>query len=165
MLHLIRGLPGSGKSTFAKSEYFGGMLHLENDQYWIDPNGQYKFDEKRYLNAPSFTYLMCETALQNHVNVVVSCVFVRKSSVQKYIDLAKKYNSAITIWRMAGNFGTSHNVPQGTLAEMKKNFEELDYPENIVETVSVPYRIVATTVPSSERKVINPQQTKEETKQ
>jgi adenylate kinase family enzyme len=39
-LIIIRGLPGSGKSTFAKS-YFNGYIHLEADMYFVQPDGSY----------------------------------------------------------------------------------------------------------------------------
>jgi len=39
-LILVRGLPGSGKSTFAKS--LGGV-HIETDMFFIQ-DGEYKFD-------------------------------------------------------------------------------------------------------------------------
>ena len=40
-LYIVRGVPGSGKSTFAKS--IGG-IHIEADQFFME-NGKYNFDE------------------------------------------------------------------------------------------------------------------------
>ena len=41
ILYIVRGIPGSGKSTFAKT--LGGQ-HFEADMYFIDESGNYKFD-------------------------------------------------------------------------------------------------------------------------
>ena len=47
-LILIRGLPGSGKSTMAESMVNDdpGLQWNETDKYFIDNNGEYKFDPK-----------------------------------------------------------------------------------------------------------------------
>jgi adenylate kinase family enzyme len=36
ILYIVRGIPGSGKSTFAKT--LGG-IHIEADQYFVDKIG------------------------------------------------------------------------------------------------------------------------------
>ncbi len=61
MLILIRGLPGSGKSTFAR-EYFSNeaafrkmpiqkYIHLEADMYYTDHEGNYNFTRENLRNA------------------------------------------------------------------------------------------------------------------
>jgi adenylate kinase family enzyme len=40
-LIIVRGIPGSGKSTFASSL---GIPHYEADQYFIGADGVYRFD-------------------------------------------------------------------------------------------------------------------------
>lgn len=40
---ILRGLPGSGKSTYAKKLAEEGWLHFENDMYFMK-NGKYVFD-------------------------------------------------------------------------------------------------------------------------
>ena len=51
-LILLRGLPGSGKSTFAKS--LGG-IHIEADQYFMQ-DGEYKFDASQLKHAHNYCY-------------------------------------------------------------------------------------------------------------
>lgn len=43
-LVLVRGLPGSGKSTIAKSFIPHNFVHLETDMYFINSAGEYKFN-------------------------------------------------------------------------------------------------------------------------
>ena len=45
VLYLVRGLPGSGKSTFAKKLVHSDFLVCEADKYFM-VNGEYKFDVK-----------------------------------------------------------------------------------------------------------------------
>lgn len=148
MLHIIRGLPGSGKTTFAKSDKFGGMFHLriEKDMYWVNRDGKYVFDKARYGECCDFVEHMVEEAMKAHVCTIVSSVFCTKAEVQKYIDLADKYNSDAMVWRMADNFGSIHNVPEENLKAMKESFE--DFPgENFVSAVGY---IVTHVTPTSE---------------
>ena len=41
-LILVRGVPGSGKSTFA-AKVFPGAFHVENDMFHVK-DGEYRFD-------------------------------------------------------------------------------------------------------------------------
>jgi adenylate kinase family enzyme len=47
-IYIVRGCPGSGKSTFAKT--LGG-IHIEADQYFVDADGNYNFDGSKIKNA------------------------------------------------------------------------------------------------------------------
>ena len=44
ILYIIRGIPGSGKSSLAKS--LGGK-HVEADMYHLDENGNYKTEYEK----------------------------------------------------------------------------------------------------------------------
>ena len=88
MLRLIRGLPGSGKTTLAK-QY--NCLHLEADMYFIK-NGQYSFDKHQLQNAHQWCLLQTEIALKNNMDVVVSNTFTQLWELERYIKLAVRYN-------------------------------------------------------------------------
>ena len=49
-LVLIRGLPGSGKSTMAKVLALVGFEHYEADMFFV-VNGQYRYDATRIRDA------------------------------------------------------------------------------------------------------------------
>ena len=79
MLALIRGLPGSGKSTFAK-RYYPNILHLENDMFCMY-SGNYVFDVEQ---APKIHDQILKIVEQNlkltdgKMDMVISCVFAHK---------------------------------------------------------------------------------------
>jgi predicted kinase len=50
---IMRGLPGSGKSTVAK--LFHDAFIVSMDSFWIQPDGTYKFDKSRINEAVQFT--------------------------------------------------------------------------------------------------------------
>ena len=130
-LILIRGVPGSGKSTFA-TKVFPGVFHIENDMFHIK-DCEYRFDFNKQKNAISWCMDMCETAPRNGMDVVVSNTFTKRIYVMAYVKLAAKYGADVSVYRMAGSFKNSHSVPAAVFENMKKNFE--DWPD---ETVVVP---------------------------
>ena len=119
-LILVRGIPGSGKSTFAST--FKGVFHVENDMFHVK-DGKYSFVGQRQKNAVSWCMDMCETALRNGMDVVVSNTFTKRKYVMAYADLAVKYGAELSVYRMAGSFENEHSVPAAVFESMKRGFE------------------------------------------
>lgn len=123
-LVLIRGLPGSGKSTMAKTLY-KDLVHVEADMFYID-NGVYKFDAKKI----SSVHWWCQTkTLMNLINeksVVVSNTFVKAWELQPYIKMAEELMIDIEIITATGNYSNIHGVPQTTIDRMENNWEEFE---------------------------------------
>lgn len=128
-LYLVRGCPGSGKSTIAKkiaSE--NGFAHFENDEFFMK-NGKYCFDGKKYKEAADWCYRNIEKALRSGVSAVVSNVFVTAKSVRRYEKLAEKVHARFIVMRSNASFGDVHSVPKLVLHSMRKQFE--DFPDEI----------------------------------
>ena len=121
-LILVRGVPGSGKSTFA-AKVFPGAFHVENDMFHVK-DGEYRFDFNRQKDAVSWCMDMCDTALRNGMDVVVSNTFTKRRYIMAYVKLAAKYGVDVSIYRMTGSFKNSHSVPAAVFENMKKGFED-----------------------------------------
>jgi predicted kinase len=89
-LVLIRGLPGSGKSTMAKGYSKDGYQHFESDQYFQSEDG-YIFDETKLAQAHAWCLEQTRKALADGEHVVVANVFATHQDVQPYIDLGFGY--------------------------------------------------------------------------
>ena len=50
-LILLRGLPGSGKSTLAKQLVNKDYAHKEADMFFVDSEGNYKFEPSKIKDA------------------------------------------------------------------------------------------------------------------
>lgn len=122
-LLLIRGLPGSGKSTKAKGmqDYY----HLEADMFFMI-NGEYKYNITKVPDNHEWCISQTKYYLNRGLNVVVSNTFCQEWEVVPYRDIAKKYGAQLEIITMYSQFKNVHNVPKEVIERMKKNFEEIE---------------------------------------
>jgi len=120
MLVLVRGLPGSGKSTIAKS--LPGFWHFEADQYFC-LGTCYKFDPKLLPQAHAFCLSAATAKLAEANNVVVANTFTKQWEMQPYIDEAAKYEHEVLIIEALGNFENVHGVPVETINRMRERWE------------------------------------------
>ena len=121
-LFLLRGLPGSGKTTLAKS--LGGM-HMEADKYFMD-EGEYKFDASKLKEAHAWCQNAASVWMTNSVpKVVISNTFTQAWEMDYYFELAKEHGyrvySLIVENRHEGV--NEHGVPEEKLVQMKNRFE------------------------------------------
>lgn len=122
-LVLIRGLPGSGKSTYAATAY-PDYVHIESDQYFINELGEYKFDAKKLNDAHYLCYKRTKYALIYRANVVVSNTFTTIKEMKKYHELRELLPGlSITIVECTGNYGSIHDVPLETLKKMRNRWQ------------------------------------------
>lgn len=122
MLILIRGLPGSGKSTQAKK--YEGFVHVEADMYLIGPDGVYRFDPKRLGEAHAWCRNTARAALAEGKNVVVSNTFTTRAEIEPYITMAHELGVTMITVTMTGNWGSIHGVPEATMENMRRRWEE-----------------------------------------
>jgi energy-coupling factor transporter ATP-binding protein EcfA2 len=87
-LFLLRGLPGSGKSTLSKS--ISG-IHFEADMYFMKDD-KYQFDITRLKDAHQWCQEGVEKGMTvlNQSRIVVSNTFTQEWEMLPYYDLAKK---------------------------------------------------------------------------
>lgn len=116
-LVIVRGIPGSGKSTFAKRL---GILHFEADM-WFDIHGGFNRDKLK--EAHEWCYERVSQELKNGNPVVVSNTFVRAWEMQKYLQLAEDLGIEVKILTMDGNYESIHGVPEETVRLMRDRFD------------------------------------------
>lgn len=121
-LFIIRGLPGSGKSTYAKSL---GIYHVEADMFHMK-NGAYCFDAINVKDAHNWCQTSAWHAMQNGMDVVISNTFTRLWEIKPYLDFANKTGHFVYVVRMINNFNNIHNVPAETIKNMKERFEDFN---------------------------------------
>lgn len=130
-LLIIRGTPGSGKSTYAEklAQMKSGTLHLENDMYLMH-DGKYVWTPTAAKEASRQCFDDTVAALKDGHDVIVSNVFVTRSSVLRYVNAAKEIGAKVKVLRMAHDYGNVHSVPPNVLDSMKAGFQDF-YGEEI----------------------------------
>ena len=121
-LILVRGLPGSGKSKFAKELKLMGRAHFETDQFFYK-RGKYVFDVKRIQEAHAWCLDLARRALKDGDPVVVSNTFVHKSTMTQYIQL----DATTLILEMTGTWQNIHGVTDEVIAKMRDEWESLSF--------------------------------------
>lgn len=119
MAHLliVRGLPGSGKSTFAKSL---GRMWFEADM-WMVEDGKYKFDKDKLSHCHSMCQRSVKAFLDAGIDVVVSNTFSRIWEMEPYMQMTENF----TIVMCEGNFPNVHGVPDEVIQKMRDRWEFL----------------------------------------
>jgi predicted kinase len=131
ILFLVRGLPGSGKSTFA-SHIWNEYAVCEADKFFYDKEGNYNFDGSKIKEAHAWCKNEVETRMKDHqINqqyypeIAVSNTFTQEWEMEDYYKLAEKYGYKVVSLIVENRHGGKnvHGVPDDKLQIMKNRFE------------------------------------------
>lgn len=123
---VLRGLPGSGKSTFAELLIRGrnGVV-IENDQYMYE-NGIYIWKESKLKAAFRYTKEKVYESIKNEVEIIVlSNVNNREAAFMEYVEMAKLNGYKVTSLIVENRNETKsiHGVDDQTMDMMKSYFQ------------------------------------------
>jgi len=122
VLYIVRGIPGSGKSTFAKT--LGGQ-HYEADMFFIDVDGNYQFDSTKIKDAHQWCQSIVKTdMILEYPKIIVSNTSTQEWEMEPYFKLAKEYGYAVFTIVVENVHGGKniHNVPDDKIKQMKERF-------------------------------------------
>ena len=122
VLYIVRGIPGSGKSTFAKT--LGGQ-HYEADMFFINENGEYNFDVTKIKDAHKWCQSFVETDMVlEYPKIVVSNTSTQEWEMEPYFKLAKEYGYTVFTIVVENRHGgvNQHGVPEDKLEQMRNRF-------------------------------------------
>jgi predicted kinase len=131
ILTLVRGLPGSGKSTFANT-ITNEFSVCEADKFFYDKEGNYNFDANKLSQAHKWCKEQVEIRMKdNQINeqfyphIVVSNTFTKEWEMNEYFELAKQYGYMVFTIIVENRHGSKsvHNVPEATMGNMLNRFE------------------------------------------
>jgi predicted kinase len=127
-LFLLRGLPGSGKSSLAKSLSNATTGHVEADMYFM--NGSiYEFDASKLKEAHQWCKDVVEGWMAPEIGyldtIIVSNTFTQEWEMKPYYELAEEYGYVVFSLVVENRHGgiNEHGVPDETLEKMENRFQ------------------------------------------
>jgi adenylate kinase family enzyme len=122
-LTLIRGLPGSGKSTYAKTL---DCIHYEADQFFELDWGDYVFDPKLIKVAHEWCFAKTIRALRRGHDVAVSNTFTQLWEINRYLEIPRTLSDVeVEIVEMKTQYENIHGVPEDKLVQMAARWEDI----------------------------------------
>ena len=128
ILRICRGVPGSGKSTFAKKTW-PSLLLLDNDMFLIQ-DGQYKWSKDRVIDAIDWCMETTRNALEHNFDVVVANTFTKARYVMAYKKIAEEYGAKFEVYRCTGDFKNMHGLSDSMVQNFKNAME--DWPGEVI---------------------------------
>jgi len=127
---VLRGLPGSGKSTFVES--LSGpddMVVASADHYFLDENGVYKFDARKLPEAHGQCLRVFLMATHDNCSlIVVDNTNSTTTEIAPYMAIAAAFGYAAEIVTIDCPLDVAmqrqtHNVPEQTMRRMSARLE------------------------------------------
>jgi ABC-type molybdenum transport system ATPase subunit/photorepair protein PhrA len=128
-LYLIRGVPGSGKSSLARI-IWNDYAICEADKFFVDEAGNYNFDPSKIRQAHDWCKGQVENRMgdnaanpQYYPEIVVSNTFTQEWELADYYKLAEQYGYKVFSLIVENRHGGKdvHGVPEEKLVQMETN--------------------------------------------
>ena len=121
-LYIVRGLPGSGKSSLAKKVT---ELAYSADDFFTNKKGEYNFNAKLFGKAHEWCWGKVRDAMFIGAEAVaVANTFTQAWAAERYYQIAEEYGYSVFVIECQNDFGNVHDVPQESIDAMKERWEK-----------------------------------------
>ncbi len=119
---LIRGIPGSGKSTMALQM---DATLIEADQFFVHKDGKYHHDRRFIKDAHAWCQLEMKRLLLAGDDVVIANTFIKKWEIVGYLKAVQSLglDLDIEVLEARGEYANVHGVPEDIVCRMKRQYE------------------------------------------
>lgn len=119
---LIRGIPGSGKTTIAHEM---DAALVEADQFFVNKDGEYHHDRRFIKDAHEWCQMEMKRLLLAGNDVVVANTFIKKWEIVGYLKAVQSLglDLDIEVLEARGEYANVHGVPEDIVCRMKHQYE------------------------------------------
>lgn len=152
---LLRGISGTGKSTYQKRE-FPDAIVCSADHFFLKKDGSYVFAKERLGLAHKVCFDKFSTAVEEQKPlIVVDNTNLSTSEIKKYVETAQKAGYDVEILTINCNpdiaaARNAHQVPKDTVIKMSEKLGRVQLPADWKH-----YQVDSSSVPYSERKLVS----------
>lgn len=125
-LFLIRGVPGSGKSTAARAITGATGVEIAADDFFVGDDGKYRYNGSKISEAHEWCHDQVKDFMERGVTpVAVHNTFTKRWEMMAYYRFAVEYGYTVhTLVAENRHDSTNiHNVPENKVDEKRENFE------------------------------------------
>ena len=119
---IIRGLPGSGKTTFANKVKKDNEVVVEADQFHMIDD-EYIYRPEMAGRAHEWCQSQVAYFLNQGKSVLVANTFITARTLVPYYEIAKEFNVDFKIKTMDTQYNNIHDVPEDVLNRMGIQWE------------------------------------------
>lgn len=141
-LFIIRGIPGSGKTSFVYFLYIllsriwsqdnkkilnidKGFSEVSTDDFFTDEDGNYNFDPKKLEEAHTTTVEKVNEDMKASLQFIfVHNTFSQSWEAEPYFMLAKKYKYQVFVIETQNHFISEHGVPERSVDNMLSRWQD-----------------------------------------
>lgn len=122
---IIRGVPGSGKSTYAKMIKTDDDIILDiNDRHVV--NGVYNYGSRSMKDAIAEQFALFNKHLANNDNIILVGSFTKPFHMSEYLYVLAGKGVEVFIVDLLDSYQNIHGVPDELVDKMKSNFEKVN---------------------------------------
>lgn len=131
MMFIMRGLPGSGKSTAARrlAADYDAIICSADDYFVNSDTGEYEFNGSLLRHAHQFCQKMAASALRQNRSVVIDNTNIKRKDVEVYVELARRIGVQVSVVSTDERdvdvcfSRNTHGVPREVIQRMKDQYQ------------------------------------------
>ena len=131
-LFILRGVPGTGKTTLAQILTTNGNSRVpycnyamcSADDFFYDEQGNYNFDPSKLGDAHKQCQERCKDAMEKEKDrIVVHNTNIELWEMEPYLKMAEAYGYTPMILCSEMNYGSVHGVPDSIIEDMRDRYQ------------------------------------------